>query len=106
MVLNILIDTAPEPHDQPEFLLSEYLSDSAAIHHETPRVDDGRYDEAVAEVQRLQVASVEFLRRHLKMDFAQATVAINRMEAEGIIQRTTYRSRDSRRYWRYAVVQR
>ncbi len=104
MVINIRIDLAPETHDEPAFLLSEYLSDRAAIHHETPQVDEGHYDEAVAEVQRLQVASVEFLRRHLKMDFAQATAAINRMEDEGIIQRTTYRSRDSRRYWRYEVV--
>ena len=106
MVLNVLthIEESPDIHDAPDFVLSEYLSDAARIHHETAQVTDALYEAAVAEVRRLQIASPAFLRRQLKLDYAQATALIVRMEAAGVIRRTTHRSRDSRRGWRYEVV--
>jgi DNA segregation ATPase FtsK/SpoIIIE-like protein len=88
----------------PDFLLSEHLSDAARIHHETARFDPALYHHAVDEVRRLRVASVHFLRRHLRIEFAQAVYFVACMEADGIIRRTAHRSRDARRGWRYEVV--
>ena len=104
MVFNVLANTEPTTHDAPNFLLSEYLSDITRIHHETAQVDHALYTQAIAEVQRLQIASAEFLRRAFDLDYAQAQMLIQLMEADGIIQRTTHRSRESRRGWRYEVV--
>jgi DNA segregation ATPase FtsK/SpoIIIE-like protein len=106
MVFNVLTHIeAPDIHATPDFVLSEYLSDVARIHHETAQVTDSVYDATVAEVRRLQIASPAFLRRQLKLDYAQASALIVRMEAAGVIRRTTYRSRDSRRGWRYEVCE-
>lgn len=88
----------------PGYLLSEYLSDAARLHHESARLDGAVYHAAVSEVRRLRVASVSFLRRQLRLDYPQAVRVIQRMEADGIIQRTLYRSREARRGWRYEVV--
>ena len=105
MVLNVLTRIqAPNPHGAPDFVLSEYLSDAAHIHHETAHIAGSLYADAIAEVQRLRIASPAFLRRHLKIDYAQAMALIDHMEADGLIRRTTYRSRDSRRGWRWEVV--
>ncbi|MBZ0299492.1 MAG: hypothetical protein K8J31_07130 [Anaerolineae bacterium] len=106
MALNVL--THLEDHDAARdsraFYLSEYLSRAERIHRETAQFDRSRYREAVREVRRLRVASVNFLRRHLNLDFPQAAHFIDRMEADGIIRRTDYRSRDARRGWRYEVA--
>lgn len=106
MTLNVLtpIETQPQADEMRDFHLSEHLSDAARIHHETARFDRALYREAVREVRRLRVASVNFLRRQLRLDYPQAVYFIQRMEAERIIQRTDYRSRDSQRGWRYEVV--
>ncbi|HLV35454.1 MAG TPA: DNA translocase FtsK [Spirillospora sp.] len=104
--LNILapIEVPGTTPDSRHFYLSEYLSDTARIHHEVAHFDLARYREAVHEVRRLRVASVDFLRRHLRLDYPQAVRFIHCMEADGIIQRTDHRSRDTRRGWRYEVV--
>lgn len=105
MIFNVLADTTTvHTREEPDFLLSEYLSDTTRIHHETAWVDAALYQAAVAEVQRLQIASPQFLRRQLQIDYTQASALIRRMETGGIIQRTTHGSRDSRRGWRYEVV--
>ena len=106
MVFNVLthIEEVPDRHDAPDFVLSEYLSDVARIHHESAQVTESLYNTAVTEVRRLGIASPAFLRRQLNLDYAQASALIMHMETAGIIQRTTYRSRDSRRGWRYEVV--
>lgn len=106
MTLNVLTHIEAQPHadDWRDFHLSEYLSDSTRIHHETAHFDRALYRDAVREVRRLRVASVNFLRRQLKLDYPQAVYFIQRMEAERIIQRTDYRSRDSRQGWRYEVL--
>jgi DNA segregation ATPase FtsK/SpoIIIE-like protein len=106
--LNVLahIEVPETTRDSRHFYLSEYLSDAARIHHEVAHFDRARYREAVREVRRLRVASVSFLRRHLRLDYPQAVRFIHCMEADGIIRRTDHRSRDTHRGWRYEVVPR
>jgi DNA segregation ATPase FtsK/SpoIIIE-like protein len=104
MLTNVLAKTVSTPHDQPDFFLSEHLSDTARLHHERTYFDAVRYREAVREVRRLQIASVDFLRRQLRLDYPQALAFVQHMEAEGIIRRTAHRSREARRGWRYEVV--
>jgi DNA segregation ATPase FtsK/SpoIIIE-like protein len=87
-----------------DFHLSEHLSDAARIHHERAHFDPALYDRAVEEVRRLRVASIYFLRRHLRIEYTQAAYFIICMETDGIIRRADYRSRDARRGWRYEVV--
>jgi DNA-binding MarR family transcriptional regulator len=87
-------------------MLSEFLTDVARIHHESARIDPALYLEAVEEVSRLRIVSVDFLRRHIKVTYPQAVRLIQQMEAEGLIRRTDYRSGDSRQGWRYEVVNR
>jgi DNA segregation ATPase FtsK/SpoIIIE-like protein len=101
--MNVLADI-PASSISRDFHLSEYLSDTARIHHETAHFDPALYDKAITEVRRLRVASVYFLRRHLRIEYAQAAYLIACMEADGIIRRTEHRSRDTRRGWRYEVV--
>jgi DNA segregation ATPase FtsK/SpoIIIE-like protein len=106
MMFNVLdhIDAPEITLDERRFYLSEYLTDAAFIHRETAHFDRALYREAVREVRRLRIASVSFLRRHLKLDYPQAVRFVGCMEADGIIRRTEHRSRDSRRGWRYEVL--
>jgi hypothetical protein len=106
MTENVLahIDAAATRDDSRSFYLSEFLTDAARIHQETAQFDRLLYRDAVCEVRRLRVASVNFLRRHLKLEYAQAVYFIYRMEREGVIQRTDHRGRDSRHGWRYEVI--
>ncbi len=91
-------------YEDRRFYLSEYLTDVARIHREAAHYDQRLYQQAVREVRRLRVASVSFLRRHLRLDYPQAVQFIRYMEADGIIRRTDHRGRDSRRGWRYEVI--
>ncbi len=102
--MNVLADIAASI-STPDFHLSEYLSDAARIHHERTEANPALYHHAVNEVRRLRVASVHFLRRHLRIEFTQAAYFIACMEADGVIRRTAHRSRDARRGWRYEVVE-
>ncbi len=68
------------------------------------RIDKTLYSEAVDEVYRLGVVSVDFLRRQLKLAYPQAMHIVQRMEAEGLIRRTSYRGCDQRQGWRYEVL--
>ena len=104
MLTNVLTPSEPTTHDDRDFYLSEHLSDVARLHHEITHFDVALYQQAVREVQRLNIASVDFLRRQLKLDYPQAVQFIAQMEADDIIERTVHRGRDSRRGWRYEVV--
>jgi DNA segregation ATPase FtsK/SpoIIIE-like protein len=103
MLTNVIAEPKTTTHDNRDFFLSEHLSDVERLHHEATHFDPALYQQAVQEVRRLNIASVNFLRRQLKLGYPQAAYFIQRMEDTGIIQRTEYRGRDSRRGWRYEV---
>ncbi len=105
MLTNVLTQPETTTQPQPDFYLSEHLSEVSRLHHETTHFDPILYQQAVQEVRRLNIASVDFLRRQLKLDYPQAVQFIEQMEGEGIIRRTDHRGRDSRRGWRYEVIE-
>jgi ribosomal protein S25 len=104
MFVNLLAHIEATFQQQSRYLLSEFLTDVARIHHESARIDHALYLEAVEEISRLRIVSVDFLRRQMKITYPQAMRLIQQMEDEGIIRRTDYRSGDSRQGWRYEVI--
>ena len=104
MVTNVLTHIEATTQTATRFLLSEYLTDVAHIHHEPVRIDKTLYAEAVDEVYRLGIVSVDFLRRQLKLAYPQAIQIVQQMEDDGLIRRTDHRSCDQRQGWRYEVL--